>query len=160
MDNIEGAKSIRNMLESSLFFWDDNLRDTNNVGGSSWELRMQQLLYPFVEVKDNLLFGHGYGWCQWYLLKYELHPILYGFETIFSTSVCEFGIMGYVLYPYLFYKSYKYSKPRKLLTKQTNFQLLNIISELVLIIATGLNYFCFFGIIIVLFNKIEKYRNV
>lgn len=148
---LPALSSINNMLESSFYFWDDKLLAKNDVGGSSWELRVRQLVYPFTEIKDNLIFGHGYGWCAWYRDELILHPILYGFETIFSTAVCELGIMGYFIYFKVFANSYKYSRPFRI--KDTNYQLLNLIAEIVLIIATGLNYFYFWGFGIVLLRK-------
>lgn len=151
IETIPALSSISNMLESSLYFWDDNILEKNDVGGSSWELRVRQTFYPFVEVKDNLIFGHGYEWCSWYLGEFELHPILYGFETILSTAVCEFGIVGYFIYYMVLKKSYKYSKPFYI--EGINYQLLNLIAEIVLLLATGLNYFYFWGFGIVLLRK-------
>ncbi len=146
-------ESIKNMVNTSLFFWNDNLLAKTDVGGSDMVLRVRQVFYPFVEVSNNIVFGHGFGWCEWYLEKYELHPILYGFETILSTAVCEFGIMGYLVYCLLFYKSYRYSRP--FCDRKTNFQLLNIFALVILVIATGFNYFYFFGLVIVLMHKLE-----
>lgn len=146
-------ESVKNMVNTSLFFWDDNLLSKTDVGGSDMVLRIRQVFYPFVEVSGNLLFGHGFGWCGWYLEKYELHPVLFGFETILSTAVCEFGIMGYFIYSMLFYKSYRYSHP--FYGKETNYQLLYIISVVILVIATGFNYFYFFALVVVLMHKYE-----
>ena len=80
-------------VEGRMFFWNDNLLAKTGVGGSDMVLRVRQVIYPLVEVSNNIVFGHGFGWCGWYLGKYELHPILFGFETILSTAVCEFGII-------------------------------------------------------------------
>lgn len=151
IETIPALSNIRNLLETSLFFWDDKALEKSDVGGSSWELRIRQIYYPFVEIADNIVFGHGYGWCRWFLDEYELHPLLFGFETIFSTSICELGIIGYLAYYMLFRKSYLYSRPIKV--KGTNIQLLALYAELVLIIATGLNYFYFWGFSVVLMRK-------
>lgn len=146
-------ESIKNMVNTSLFFWNDNLLAKTDVGGSDMVLRVRQVFYPLVEVSNNIVFGHGFGWCGWYLGKYELHPILFGFETILSTAVCEFGIMGYLVYCLLFYKSYRYSHP--FCDRKTNFQLLNILAVVILVIATGFNYFYFFALVVVLMHKLE-----
>lgn len=54
-------ESAKNLIESSLFFWDDSLRDKHDVGGSSMSMRINQTLYPWVMISDNILFGHGFG---------------------------------------------------------------------------------------------------
>lgn len=156
IETVPSLESIKNVIESSLQFWNDNVSQRSNVGGSSWELRIRQFTYPFVEISSNPIFGHGFGWCSWYLKEYELHPILFGFETILATAVCECGIMGYFVYYFLFKKCYKYSSMYKL--QGINFALLNIIAELTLVIATGLNYFYFFTFGVVLFNRIGHIR--
>ena len=51
---IPALESIRSMIETSFFFWDDKLLAAKDVGGSSWELRILQVTYPFIEVKDNI----------------------------------------------------------------------------------------------------------
>ena len=150
---LPALESIRSMIETSFFFWDDRLLAARDVGGSSWDLRILQVVYPFIEIKDNILFGKGFGWCSWYLNQYELHPVLFGFETIFSTAVCQFGIWGYLMYYMIFYQSYQYSRPYKSL--KINYQLLNLVAMIVLVVATGLNYFFFFGIGVVIMNKQE-----
>lgn len=154
---IPALESIRSMIETSFFFWDDKLLAAKDVGGSSWELRILQVTYPFIEVKDNILFGKGFGWCSWYLNQYELHPVLFGFETILSTAVCQFGVLGYLMYYMLFYQSYKYSRPYKY--GKVNYQLLALVTMIVLIVATGLNYFFFFGIGSVIMNKQEIFMH-
>lgn len=151
--SVPAFDNIKTMIETSVFFWDDDLLAAKDVGGSSWELRILQALYPFVEIKNNILFGKGFGWCAWYLNEYELHPVLFGFETILSTAVCQFGITGYFIYYVLFRQSYKYSKPYKVIG--INYQLLALIAMIVLVIATGLNYFFFYGIGVVFMNKHE-----
>lgn len=153
IEMIPALQTVKNMLEASLQFWNDKNLAKTDVGGSNWDLRVRQLVYPFFEVDENLVFGHGAGWCHSFIIKYALHPVLYGFETIFSTAVCDYGIMGYFIYYILFNNSYKYSRPFNY--KGVNYQLLNLVAEVVLIIATGLNYFYFFGIAIVLMHKYE-----
>ena len=154
---VPALESIRSMIETSFFFWDDKLLAAKDVGGSSWELRILQVVYPFIEIKDNILFGKGFGWCSWYLNQYELHPVLFGFETILSTAVCQFGILGYLMYYMLFYQSYKYSRPYK--NGKVNYQLLALVTMIALVVATGLNYFFFFGIGSVIMNKREIFMH-
>ena len=57
----------------------------------------------------------------------------------------------------LFYQSYKYSRPYKY--GKVNYQLLALVTMIVLIVATGLNYFFFFGIGSVIMNKQEIFMH-
>lgn len=143
---------FQSILETSIFFWDDKLLARNDVGGSTMELRINQLFYPWVEIKDNLLFGHGFGWTGVYLSKTEsIHPILYGFESIFSEAVCNGGIIGAGLWIWLFFKSFKYSASHH---AKRLWPLLFTFTQLMIAIATGLSYFVFYGIYIVILNKL------
>lgn len=143
-------ENIRGILESSIYFWDDKRLTANEVGGSSWELRVRQLFYPWVEVSHNIFLGHGFGWCATYLKEYALHPILYGFETIFSTAVCEGGIFGTFMWTWLFVRSYKYSA---LHSKRKKWERLFSFTQIVIAIATGFGYFIFYGIYITIISK-------
>lgn len=139
-------------LEASIFFWDDKLLVKNDVGGSTMELRINQLIYPWVEIQNNLLFGHGFGWTGVYLAKTEnIHPFLYGFETIFSEAVCNGGIIGAALWIWLLFKSFQYSASHH---AKRLWPLLFTFTQLMIAIATGLSYFVFYGIYIVILNKL------
>lgn len=144
-------EKVRNILESSLMFWDDNLMVRNDVGGSSMQLRIAQTIYPWVEIKNNIFLGHGFGWCNVYLNKYELHPILFGFETIFSSAVCQGGVLGVFLWCFIFFKAYRYSINDK---ESAMWPRLFTLVQLAIAVATGLSYFVFYGIYIVIINKL------
>lgn len=81
----------------------------NDIHGSSFSMRVEQVLYPFVLVADNFLFGKGFGWHTYYLSEHELHPVLQGFESIITVAISDGGFCGLILWSYLFYISYKYS---------------------------------------------------
>ena len=147
---LENAKRF---LMTAVFFWDDEYAHSQDVYGSSFELRVAQVLYPFVEINNNLLFGHGYGWCSTYLsINQAIHPILYGFETIVSVVICELGIVGIILYGLLFHISYSQIKKCQIDTK-INYSKLFILSIAVLYIATGAMYIFYFFIIVFLLKK-------
>jgi len=152
-------REAKGLIESSVFFWDDSLRDKNDIGGSSWEMRVQQIIYPFYEIRNNLLFGHGYGWTSYYVSKFGPHPIMYGFENLLSESLCNGGLCGTALWVYVFYKSYKHSVS----TVSSRWQLLYIrlltIVQLTIAMATGLSYFIFYGLFIVMINKLSLIKN-
>ena len=77
-------ESAKNLIESSLFFWDDSLRDKHDVGGSSMSMRINQTLYPWVMISDNILFGHGFGFTAENFNTFGLHPVMANFETILA----------------------------------------------------------------------------
>lgn len=143
---------LKRLIESSFFFWDDSLRDKNDVGGSSWELRVLQVFYPWRELNGNLIFGNGFGWCTNYLKNYELHPVLFGFETIFSTAVLEGGVVGVIVWISIFLYSYRYSKKHNRLKR---ILLIFTWVQIVIAVATGFSYFIFYGLYIVILNRVK-----
>ena len=148
---IPSLDKLNNFLTASLFFWNDKAVNVRHGElGSSMELRIRQALYPFVEIRSNLIFGHGFGWCSWYIREYLLHPVLYGFESIFATSICELGFVGLIVYPVLFYRLYRdyLSKGKK-----PDLGLLFLLTYVIDIVASGMNYFYLFLLLIVLIRK-------
>ena len=159
---IPALENAKTFFMTAVFFWDDSYADSVDVHGSNMELRIRQVLYPFVEIKNNLLFGHGWGWCSVYLAFHKsIHPQLFGFETIFSTAVCELGLMGIALFIYLFIASYRYIK-NIIVDSKINFALLFILSILLLYVATGAMYMYYFFVLLVILHKtssIDGYMN-
>lgn len=151
--------SVKNFIVSSLFFWNDTAVAglTSAELGSSWSLRITQVTYPYTEIENNLLFGHGFGWCSWYLDNFKLHWPLYGFETIFSSGICEFGILGYVVYFVIFYSGYKYTKCPKII--KDNYPLLFIMTVIIMAVATGFNYYYLYFSLIVVMNSLRRQLN-
>lgn len=151
---IPSFDKLNNFLTASLFFWNDKAVNVSRGElGSSMELRIRQALYPFVEIRSNLIFGHGFGWCAWYIRKYLLHPVLYGFESIFATSICELGFMGLIVYPVLFYRLYRNYLPKG---KKPDFGLIFLLTYIIDIVASGMNYFYLFLMLIVLISKVKE----
>ncbi len=69
-----------------------------SVGGSSLEMRIDQLGGAFEEIESNPLFGKGYGWSNEYIIENENHPVLLGFESIIFVVLCNNGIIGLILF--------------------------------------------------------------
>lgn len=159
---IPALENAKTFFMTAVFFWDDSYADSVGVHGSNMELRIRQVLYPFVEIKNNLLLGHGWGWCSVYLAIHKsIHPQLFGFETIFSTAVCELGLMGIVLFIYLFISAYRYIK-NVIIDNKINFALLFVLSILMLYVATGAMYMYYFFILLVILHRtscIDGYMN-
>jgi hypothetical protein len=142
--------NIRPLIESSIFFWNDNLADKNDIGGSSFMMRYGQIYYSFVEVKNNILFGKGFGWTTYYLSKNTYHPTLFGFENIITEAIVTMGVCGLFVWSFIFYKSYRYSSFHE---KDKSMYKIFTLIQIVIAIATGFSYFIFYGIYIAILNK-------
>lgn len=151
-------KDARAFLESSIFFWNDKLRDQNDIGGSSMALRLDQITYCFTEVKKNILFGKGFGWTRYYLDNIrDFHPRLAGFENIISFAVCNGGIFGLFLWFYMIFRSYKYSIAN---TQEKKFYSLLSLVQLVIAMATGFDYFVYYGIFSIMLNRLYLIKKI
>lgn len=147
-------EKLNNFLTASLFFWNDKAVNVSSGElGSSMELRIRQLIYPFVEIDSNLFFGHGFGWCTWYIKEYLLHPVLYGFESIFATGICELGLMGFIIIPLFFLRLYREYLPKY---KNMNLGGVFLLTYIIDIIASGMNYLFLFLLLIVLIRKLKE----
>ena len=152
---IPQLESAKGLIESSIFFWDDSLRDKNDIGGSSMALRIDQTLYQWVDISDNILFGHGFGYNRVYFSTRGLHPVLLGFETILSQAVCNGGILGVFTWIYFFVYSYKYSA-----FKSSNkvYPKMLTLCALTIAVANGLDLIMFYVLFVVLFNRVYKFN--
>lgn len=152
---IPQLESARGLVESSVFFWDDSLREKNDIGGSSMALRIDQTLYPWVDISDNILFGHGFGYNKVYFSMRGLHPVLLGFETILSQAVCNGGVLGVFTWIYFFVYSYKYSA---LKSSNKVYPKMLTLCALAIAVANGLDLIMFYVLFIVLFNRVYKFN--
>ena len=157
INRIPFLKPLTNFLNASIFFWDSSVVKGVSGGalGSTMGMRLYQFTYPFVEIRTNPIFGHGYGWSIYYKSLYVYHPVLFGFETIIARAVCEFGLLGCIIYPLVFYRSYKYSS----INNNKHFALLYVLTVVALAIATGLEYWYLFFITIIIMHKMEMFNN-
>lgn len=151
---IPSLESLKNVIVTSVFFWDDSTYNavTLGNGGSTMALRLRQLVYPFTEIKDNIIFGHGFGWCSWYLSRGIIHPILFGFESLPSQVICEFGIIGFIIYPLIFVGLYKYANKKV----KDKYIFLFFITSVVQMFGTGQVYWYLELIIIILMKLVNE----
>ena len=149
--------SIKDLVETSLFFWDDNLRDKADVGGSSMEMRLEQTFFPWSFISDNLLFGKGFGFTHVYLSEYGLHSVMKGFETILAYAVCNGGVIGVLTWIFLFSQSYGYIRSK--CKKNKMYAKLFSISVVVIAIANGLALIIFYGCFVVLLSEVHLLNN-
>lgn len=95
-------------IETSIFFWNDNIAADNDIKGSSLSMRLEQLNYAFKMIETNPILGLGYGYTNYYSKYHGYHPQLLGFESILFHIIINSGILGLIYWNTLFYKIYKY----------------------------------------------------
>jgi len=125
-------ENFRNIIEASLFFWNDSVSAENEVSGSSVSLREYQLFYTLDQIKGNILFGNGWG-----AMYYESHPTMFGWESVVFTTLMQFGVSGVLLWTYMFWFMYKYSTRKQ---KNKVYQKSFIIASVALCIFTDTIY--------------------
>lgn len=76
-------------------------------GGSSLEMRMNQLEGCFYEIRNNPFFGNGYGWVDFYKEKFGDHPVLLAFESLVYVVLCNSGYVGAVIWVLFLIKLFK-----------------------------------------------------
>ena len=84
--------------------------DGSDVGGSSIEMRLEQLDAAFSEVQDCMAFGKGYGYNSYYWSIHGTHPRLYSFESLVFVILCNYGLVGFLICGIMFYKIFRISK--------------------------------------------------
>jgi hypothetical protein len=90
-------------IESIIDFKGNN----EQVGGSSFSMRVNQLLAAWGEMKRSPIIGNGYSWHYYYLQIFGGHPELLGFESLIFTVLCNSGILGVVVWGcYVFFLCY------------------------------------------------------
>ena len=97
--SIPQLSSVQGLLESSIFFWNDDMKIKNDIHGSSFSMRVEQVLYPFVLVADNFLFGKGFGSNTISNVSASDVNLVSENQTDFIFSVIgeEFGFVGCVI---------------------------------------------------------------
>lgn len=142
-------RSFRNIIETSLFFWDDSVAARNNVSGSSVSFRAFQFEHTLRYIQDSPFFGNGWG-SPFYKSRF---PEMIGWESIVFTTLMQFGYVGAIVWALLFYRFYKYSAMHKDKVIGAAF----IISAVVMCILTDTIYhfFIFFGAVLI--HKMSVY---
>ncbi|WP_308773443.1 O-antigen ligase family protein [uncultured Bacteroides sp.] len=83
-------------------------KNSSNIGGSSLEMRITQFLSCFDIIQNNPLFGMGFDWHQFYMQSHISHPKLLCFESLVYVVLCNFGLMGALLWIIYSCKMFKY----------------------------------------------------
>lgn len=66
------------------------------VGGSSIDMRMEQLDGCFQEIQKCQFEGKGFGWVEFYKKNYGDHPVMLAFESMIYVVLCNNGYLGIV----------------------------------------------------------------
>lgn len=74
----------------------------SNIRGSSLELRTDQFEGCLKEIKNDLLFGKGYGWTANYLTQKGDHPTMLAFESLIFSLLCNAGFAGVFIWSRFF----------------------------------------------------------
>lgn len=94
------GKSDFNVL-SSLF----NAEARNDAGGSSGEMRLEQLAAAFLLLRSSFVFGLGPKFASAAFVNQDLVHSLLGSESIWFKVMPQYGLVGVVAYVYLIYVS-------------------------------------------------------
>lgn len=65
-----------------------------DVQGSSFSMRVKQLMYCFDVLGNDYLFGKGYSWTTFYMTGGRVHPLLLAFESLAFVVLCNNGFAG------------------------------------------------------------------
>lgn len=97
-----------NSIYPAVFETIESIFSSNNnekIGGSSADMRIDQLLGCFTELSSNPLFGKGFGWNVYYLSSHENgHPTILYFESLIYVILCNFGLIGLIIWIWCFKK--------------------------------------------------------
>ncbi len=85
------------------FFRMSDVTNQSDMGGSSLDMRLLQLKGCFIEIQDCFLFGKGHMWHEYYMTKYEIHPVILAFESLLFMIICDYGIFGFFIYGIMFF---------------------------------------------------------
>lgn len=75
-----------------------SISDDTVASGSSIGMRLEQLEGCLKSIKNNPIFGNGYGWTGWYRNTIGRHPTMLSFESCLIQILCNNGIMGIVIW--------------------------------------------------------------
>lgn len=79
----------------------------SDVGGSSIEMRLDQLNGCFKEIQNCPFVGKGYGWVAYYKANFGDHPVILAFESLIFVVLCNNGFLGIIIWIFLALSIYK-----------------------------------------------------
>lgn len=95
---ISNNKTLRNIyylnIETSLFFWDDNLASKREISGSNKDMRWKQIVYVNSLIDKHLLTGLGYDYPIIHSEKYGTSSDALFFESLYLYVIASSGYIG------------------------------------------------------------------
>ena len=98
---------VDSYIAPSVFFWNDNVAQKNEVKGSSKELRFQQIEYTHRLIDGHFLTGKGLSFSKQYLEKNGPYTLVACFESLFLWSLVNSGYLGFFFISLFFAKLMK-----------------------------------------------------
>lgn len=87
-------------------------QNSDNVQGSSLNMRFDQFWGCIVEISDCFLFGKGFGWTSYYIELNTVHPTIFCFESLIFVILCNSGLAGMLLWIVYNKRLYRFNNKR------------------------------------------------
>lgn len=81
---------------------------SENVAGSSLDMRIKQLDGCLKEISGHELTGLGYKWTSHYISTYTIHPVILAFESLLYMVLCNSGYIGILIWITMIILYYRY----------------------------------------------------
>lgn len=102
-----GYLVVINIPELNAYLGSISQDNSDNVNGSSLEMRLDQLGGALTEFANNPILGKGFHWHLFYMSEHGAHPVLLYFESLVYVILCNSGIIGVLLWLYVSLKYFK-----------------------------------------------------
>lgn len=103
-------KIYESNIKTAIFFWDDKLAEKNSFGGSSKDMRLEQIVYTNNLISQNIFAGRGFGFTKVFLEKHANTTNARAFESIYLWAIANSGYIGLVFWLMFFYRCYEVNK--------------------------------------------------
>lgn len=127
----------------------------SDIKGSSIAMRLEQLEGCFEEIKNNELFGKGYGWTSYYMSIKGDHPVILAFESLVFVILCNNGIVGLFVWGLFFMLLFKVN--RKILKFKKDILFLDILVLVYLSFAVGTGEYGYLSIFSIYYSVLFAY---
>jgi O-antigen ligase len=109
---------------------------------------LEQLNGVFQEIEGyKFWIGKGYGWSIYYMNKYDFHPTILCFESIFFSVLCNSGFIGLCIWIIFFYLFFKLQRKILIMKKDIHIMDTMLLVYVAYVIGTGVHgYFAPFSV--------------
>lgn len=85
---------------------------SEDVAGSSLDMRIEQLKGCLKEISGHELTGLGYSWTTYYMSIHTVHPVILAFESLLYVVLCNSGYFGILIWIIMIVLYYRYVSKR------------------------------------------------